>query len=87
MPAAALLGTVAMLTIPGTLWFHYLAVLLPFAAMAWPRTGSTVRGLLLASAVLVSIAPYLGEPPLLVYFGSTLLSGAAGWVSVAATVR
>ena len=80
MPAAALLGTVAMLIIPGTLWFHYLAVLLPFAAMAWPRAGAGIRGLLLTSADLVGIAPYLDEPPLLVYLGSALMLTAAGWV-------
>jgi len=80
MPAAALLGTVAMLIIPATLWFHYLAVLLPFAAMAWPRAGAGIRGLLLTSAALVGIAPYLNEPPLLVYLGSALLLIAAGWV-------
>jgi hypothetical protein len=80
MPAAALLGTVAMLIIPGTLWLHYLAVLLPFAAMAWPRAGAGIRGILLASAASVSIATYLDESALLVYLGSALLLTAAGWV-------
>ena len=36
LPAAAVLASAAMLLIPGTLWYHYLAVLLPIAAMAWP---------------------------------------------------
>jgi len=80
MPAAALLGTVAMLIIPGTLWFHYLAVLLPFAAMAWPRAGAGIRGVLLASAASVSIATYFDESALLAYLGSALLLTAAGWV-------
>ncbi len=80
MPAAALLGTVAMLIIPGTLWLHYLVVLLPFAAMAWPRARTGIRGVLLASLVLVSIAPYLDNPPLWVYLGASLSLTAAGWV-------
>ena len=80
MPAAALLGTVAMLIIPGTLWLHYLAVLLPFAAMAWPRAGASIRGVLLASAASVSIATYFDESALLAYLGSALLLTAAGWV-------
>ena len=79
MPAAALFGTVAMLIIPGTLWFHYLAVLLPFAAMAWPRAGIGTRVLLLVSAALVSLAPYVDER-LLATIGTTLLFSVAGWV-------
>ena len=79
MPAAALLGTVAMLIIPGTLWFHYLAVLLPFAAMAWPRASMAHRGILLASAASVALAPYI-EERMLSTLGSTLLFISAGWV-------
>lgn len=63
MPAAALLGTVAMLVIPGTLWFHHLAVLLPFAAMAWPRAGVGRRTVLLASATIIGLAPCPGGRP------------------------
>ncbi len=80
MPAAALLGTVAMLIIPGTLWLHYLVVLLPFAAMAWPRARAGIRAVLLASFVLVSLAAFMGNPPLWAYLGSALSVIAAGWV-------
>ena len=79
MPAAVLLGTVAMLIIPGTLWLHYLVVLLPFAAMTWPRARAGIRGVLLASLVLVSVAPFLDNPPLWVYLGTALSLTAAGW--------
>ena len=80
MPAAALLGTVAMLIIPGTLWLHYLVVLLPFAAMAWPRARAGIRAVLLASFVLVSLAAFMGNPPLWAYLGSAMSLTAAGWV-------
>lgn len=55
-PAAALMGTITMLLVPGSIWYHYLVVLLPFAAMAWPRAGLGTRLGLLTSAGLVSIA-------------------------------
>lgn len=80
MPVAALLGSLAMLLIPGTLWLHYLVVLLPFAAMAWPRASAGIRGVLLASLVVVSVAPFLGNPPAWFYLGSVLAFPAAGWV-------
>jgi hypothetical protein len=54
-PAAALLATAAMLLGPATLWYHYLVVLLPFAAMAWPRSMPSVRLGLLAAAAAVSL--------------------------------
>lgn len=40
-PTAVVLGFVAALIIPGAAWYHYLAVLLPLAAFAWP---SATRG-------------------------------------------
>jgi hypothetical protein len=55
LPAAALLGTVAMLLLPGSLWYHYLVVLLPFAAMAWSQAQPAARLLLLVSAALISL--------------------------------
>ncbi len=69
-PAAALMGTVAMLLVPGQFWYHYLVVLLPFAAMAWPRAGTTARVGLVASAGLVSISMTM-EP--LALAGATVL--------------
>lgn len=79
MPMAALLGSVAMLIIPGTLWFHYLAVLLPLAAMAWPRARLAVRSTMLAGAVLVSTNPLL-EDWRLVWLGATLMLVSSGLV-------
>ncbi|MFV2062863.1 MAG: glycosyltransferase family 87 protein [Chloroflexota bacterium] len=54
-PAAALLGVIALLLVPASLWYHYLAILLPFAAMAWPRANGLQRGLLFGAAVLVTV--------------------------------
>lgn len=68
--AAALLGTIAMLIIPGTLWYHYLVVLLPFAAMVWPRAGIGTRISLLVSAVF--IAPGLALPPVALAGGTAM---------------
>jgi len=55
LPAAALLGVITMLLLPASLWYHYLAILLPFAAMAWPRGSSLERVLLLGSAIAVTL--------------------------------
>jgi hypothetical protein len=55
LPAAALLGVIAMLLVPGSLWYHYLVVLLPFAAIAWVRATPTARALLLGGAAAVSL--------------------------------
>jgi hypothetical protein len=60
-PAAALMGTITMLLVPGSIWYHYLVVLLPFAAMAWPQAGLATRVGLVVSATLVSIGMTL-EP-------------------------
>jgi hypothetical protein len=57
---AALFATVAILLGPGTFWYHYLAMLLPFAAMAWPAAGSRMRVMLFVAAVDVSIAVISG---------------------------
>lgn len=56
LPVSALLGTAALLLVPGSLWYHYLVLLLPFAAMAWPRAGSRLRGALFVSAALISLS-------------------------------
>ena len=62
MPAAAVLGTATLLLLPGTFWYHYLAVLLPLAALAWPRAGRSARAILLLSAAVVSITGIVFEP-------------------------
>lgn len=88
-PPAALAGTVAMLVLPGALWYHYLVVLLPFAAMAWPKAKADVRVLLLLAALLIS-AGGLGLPFLALAGASVLVLAVAVqlWVrapSMAAT--
>jgi hypothetical protein len=55
LPGAALLGVVAILLLPGSLWYHYLVVLLPFAAIAWVRASLSRRALLLGSATAITI--------------------------------
>ncbi len=79
MPLAALLGSVAMLVIPGTLWFHYLAVVLPFAVMAWPRGSAAARVLLVAGSVLVG-AGLVGSGGLVAIAGAGLVFLVAGYV-------
>jgi len=48
-------GVAATLLIPAALWYHYLAVLLPVAIVAWGRANARQRAALLAGAALVSI--------------------------------
>ena len=79
MPAAALAGTVAMLLIPSTLWAHYLVVLLPFAAMAWPGANAGSRLVLLAGATIVSLTAQ-GLSDGLPHVGVALMVVGAGWV-------
>jgi hypothetical protein len=52
--AGVVLGTVAMLLLPAQLWYHYLIVLLPLAALAWRRGGNRLRSAMLVSAGAVS---------------------------------
>lgn len=79
LPAAALLGTVAMLIVPGTLWYHYLAVLLPFAAMAWPRATAGSRAALLMAAVIVTVTG-TGDHAVILLAGSALMIGVSAAV-------
>ncbi len=55
-PAAVVLGVGALLLLPSATWYHYLAVLLPLAAYAWPRAGRLSRFGLAAGAAAVSAA-------------------------------
>ena len=77
LPLAALLGAVALLLVPGSLWYHYLVILLPFAAIAWPRATAPQRGTLLVSALLISLS--LAWLPLAV-IGSTLMIGVSALI-------
>jgi hypothetical protein len=52
-PAAVACGATASLLVPGALWYHYLAILLPLAAFAWVRGGLVTRALLAASGGIV----------------------------------
>jgi hypothetical protein len=56
LPVAALLGVIALLLLPGSLWYHYLVILLPFAAMAWPRATRNARLVLFIAAALISLS-------------------------------
>jgi hypothetical protein len=42
-PSALFAATFASLLVPPTLWQHYPAILLPFIAFAWPRSGTWPR--------------------------------------------
>ena len=79
MPAAALAGTIAMLLIPSTLWPHYLVVLLPFAAIAWPIASVWLRTFLFTGAVIVSVTAqgWIDGWP---YLGILMMLGASAWV-------
>jgi alpha-1,2-mannosyltransferase len=57
-PLALLAAIYASLLAPGTLWFHYLAILLPFVAYAWNRASDRERAALVTILVLVSLGPY-----------------------------
>lgn len=80
LAAAALLATVAMLLVPGTFWYHYLAVLLPLAAMAWPRATSWAKAALLVGALVTSLAGLVVIPVGTAFFSAGLMLAVAGWV-------
>jgi hypothetical protein len=51
--AAISAGVVGMLVLPSSIWYHYLVVLLPVTALAWPVASTTGRVGLVAGALLV----------------------------------
>jgi hypothetical protein len=53
--AGITLGAVAMLLLPAAIWYHYLAILLPLAALAWFSADYRSRALLLAGGVLIGL--------------------------------
>jgi hypothetical protein len=53
--AAVTFGTVAMLLLPAQLWYHYLVVLLPLAALAWGRAAGRRRSAMVLAAAGVSV--------------------------------
>jgi len=54
-PAAVIVGTAAALLGPGTIWSHYLLVLLPLAAYAWPRLSFEDRARLCIAGLGLSV--------------------------------
>jgi alpha-1,2-mannosyltransferase len=76
--AGVTLATAAMLLLPAATWYHYLAALLPVAALAWPAAGLRWRLALLAAAALVTVG--VAVLPL-----ATI--GAALLLAVAATIQ
>ena len=54
-PAAVVLAVLAGLGAPAALWYHYLVVLLPMAALAWPAAASRQRIAIAGSAALISV--------------------------------
>jgi hypothetical protein len=71
---AAALCSVSMLLLPAALWYHYLAVLLPLAIVAWPLATSNVRTALCAAGLLVSAGV------------AWLPLATVGWVTMAALI-
>ena len=93
-PAAAVaLTTIAMLLLPAALWYHYLAVLLPQAALAWPRATGRARAALAGCAALISLGiawlplATLGAAALATVLVAVLLSGATSPCLAAPTRR
>jgi hypothetical protein len=58
-PAALACATTASLLLPTILWEHYLIVLLPFAAVAFPRASSGVRTALAYAVLLLAVADFI----------------------------
>ena len=52
-PAAVTSATAGSLLVPSAVWYHYLCVLLPLAAFAWPRATTMGRIGLVAGSALV----------------------------------
>ncbi len=71
---AAALCSVAMLLLPGALWYHYLVVLLPLAIIAWPRAAMGIRVALVVAGLAVSAGV------------AWLPLATIGWVTMAALV-
>jgi alpha-1,2-mannosyltransferase len=53
--AGVTLAVGALLLLPAATWYHYLAALLPVAALAWPAASSSGRLGLLAAAAMVTV--------------------------------
>ena len=54
---ALLAATTAGLLLPGTFWFHYLVLFIPFVAYAWPRLPGWSKWFIVATAALLRFGP------------------------------
>jgi hypothetical protein len=54
--AALTLAVVASVVLPSAIWYHYLAVMLPVAALAWHRASPRGRALLVGGSAVISVA-------------------------------
>jgi hypothetical protein len=52
---AATAGVAATLLLPAAVWYHYLALLLPLAVVAWARAGTRSRAALILGGAAVSV--------------------------------
>jgi Glycosyltransferase family 87 len=77
-PAALALAVLASLLLPGATWYHYLAVLLPLAAFAWPKANAKARTGLIAGGATVT----LGLAALPVTVAGAALMGASALAAV-----
>ena len=75
-PLAVFLGVAAMLLLASSNWYHYLAVLLPLGAFAWPGATRAQRLLILGGSSTITFA--LVWLPLAVVGAVALVAGAVG---------
>lgn len=71
-PAALTLAVAALLLVPSSTWYHYLCMLLPLAAFAWPRAGRRIRASLIAGGTMITFG--LAAIPITVV-GAALMVG------------
>ena len=71
-PAALTLAVAALLLVPSSTWYHYLCMLLPLAAFAWPRAGRRIRASLIAGGAMITFG--LAAIPITVV-GAALMVG------------
>lgn len=72
-PAALFAATFASLLVPATLWQHYPAILLPFIAFAWPRSGTWPRAGIVYALIFFSSWASIPTAVGLVLLGVALL--------------
>ena len=78
-PAALACATVAGLLVPTILWEHYLIVLLPFAAVAFPRAGNGARTAMAYAVLVLAVADYVAGREL-VFAAAAALAAITIWL-------